>query len=233
MKSLSIIKYLFSIIGLGMLLGALYWYQSIQSFTEEALLTEGTVLELVASRSDDSYVYKPLVRFTTERGESIEFISGTGSNPPGFTVGETVEIFYRAADPQETMINDFFSLWGGPLIVAGMGIIFFIIGGSIILVTLLQKQKEQYLKTNGLPVQTKFQSVEINAHLTVRGRNPYRVLTQWQNPETSEIHVFKSNNLWFDPTDYITEDYITVLIERTNPKKYYVDLSFLPKVAHK
>jgi hypothetical protein len=231
MKTLSIIKYIFTIIGLGMLLGSLYWYQSIQSFTEEALRTEGTVVELVSSRSDDSYVYKPVVRFTTDQGELMEFISGTGSNPPGFTVGETVGIFYLASDPQEAMIDDFFSLWGGPLIVAGMGIIFFVIGGSIFLVSLLQKQKEQYLKTNGLPVQTKFQSVEINTHLSVRGRNPYRVLTQWKNPETSEIHVFKSNNLWFDPTDYITREYITVLIERSNPKKYYVDLSFLPKIA--
>jgi hypothetical protein len=231
-KALSIIKYVFSIIGLGMLLGALYWYQSIQSFTEEALLTKGTVLELVASRSDDSYVYKPVVRFTTERGESIEFISGTGSNPPGFTVGETVEIYYLAADPQEAMINDFFSLWGGPLIVAGIGIIFFIFGGSFFLVTQLRKRKEQYLKTNGLPVQTNFQSVEMNNSITVNGQHPYRVLTQWQNPETSEIHVFKSNNLWFDPTDYITEEYLTVLIDRTNPKKYYVDLSFLPKTAN-
>ena len=231
MKALSIIKYLFTIIGLGMLAAALYWYQSIQSFTEKALLTEGTVVELVSSRSDDSYVYKPVVRFTTDQDEPIEFISDTGSNPPGFTVGETVGIFYLASDPQEAMINDFFSLWGGPLIVGGLGIIFFICGGSIFLVSLLNKRKEQYLKTNGLPIQTKFQSVEINTSLTVNGRHPFRVFTQWQNPETSEIHVFKSNNLWFDPTEYITEEHITVLIERTNPKKYYVDLSFLPKIA--
>ena len=77
----------------------------------------------------------------------------------------------------------------------------------------------------------KFQSVKINRSFKVNGRNPYQILAHWQNPATSELHVFVSDNIWFDPTDYIDQDDIVVLIDKDNPSSYYVDTSFLPKLA--
>ena len=71
----------------------------------------------------------------------------------------------------------------------------------------------------------------INKSLTVNDRSPFLILTQWLNPATSELHIFESNNIWFDPTNHIKTKKIRVFIDRKNPKKYYVDLSFLPKVA--
>ena len=87
------------------------------------------------------------------------------------------------------------------------------------------------LKKNGTRVNAEFQSVQLNTTLKVNGRNPYQILAQWQNPTTTEIHIFNSDNLWFDPTDYIKSDVIEVLVDMQNPKKYHVDTSFLPKIA--
>ena len=87
------------------------------------------------------------------------------------------------------------------------------------------------LKKNGTRVNAEFQSVELNTALKVNGRNPYQILAQWQNPTTTEIHIFNSDNLWFDPTDYIKSDVIEVLVDMQNPKNYHVDTSFLPKIA--
>jgi hypothetical protein len=67
--------------------------------------------------------------------------------------------------------------------------------------------------------------------LSVNDRHPFQIVTQWQNPSTSEIHVFESDNIWYDPSEFITNQRITVYIEKENPKKYWVDLSFLPKMA--
>ena len=67
--------------------------------------------------------------------------------------------------------------------------------------------------------------------VTANTTNPYLIYVQWKKPMTSKLHVFKSENIWFDPTDHINTDEITVLIESNNPKKYYVDTSFLPKLA--
>lgn len=231
MKTLTIMKYVFSIAGLGMLTGAVLWYQNTRVFVQEASVAQGTVVELVRSTSSDSTTYRPVVRFETAGGERVEFTSNTGSNPPGYAKGERVEVLYRSAQPAHARIRGFFSLWGGPLIVGGLGGVFFLIGGGMLLATALKNRREKYLKKYGTRIETTFQSVEINGSLKVNGRSPFRVITQWQNPATSVLHVFTSNNLWFDPTHHISERRITVLIEKNNPGKYHMDLSFLPKWA--
>jgi hypothetical protein len=106
-----------------------------------------------------------------------------------------------------------------------------LIGATIILITLLRGRRDKYLKQQGTPIETEYQRVELNKAFAVNGRHPFRVLTQWQNPATSEVHVFASNNLWYDPSSYIKSNKIRVFIERNNPKKYYVDLAFLPNIA--
>ena len=231
MNVLSIIKYLFTLVGIGMLAGAFYLYGSTRDFLAEAATADATVVELARSRSSDSTTYKPVVQFTSRDGQAIEFISSTGSNPPSYSRGEKVEVLYRPDDPQDARINGFFSLWGGALIVAGLGVVFFLVGGGLLLAAVVKRRNNAYLKHNGTRIVTDYTGVELNTSLRVNGRHPYRVLSQWQNPSTSEIHVFESDNLWFDPEDYIKSDKITVLIDRNNPKKYFVDLSFLPKLA--
>ena len=230
---MGIIKYLFTTVGFGMLIGGFFAYQNTQSFIEKATSTEGVVTELIRSRSSDSesYYYKPVFTFTTLSGESIEIISSTGSNPPSYSEGEIVKVLYLQSEPQSARIDGFASLWLLPLILGAMGGIFFLVGISILLFSTLQKRKEKYLLKHGQQIQTKFQSVEKNHSLEVNGKNPYCILTQWQNPETSELHIFKSGNIWFDPSDFIKEQNIKVFIERNNPKKYFVDISFLPKIA--
>jgi len=231
MKSIAIVKYVFTLVGLAMLTGAFFLYRSSTTFLAEASRTTGTVVDLVASKSDDSTVYKPVVHFTTQNNEAVEFTSNSGSNPPGYTKGETVKVLYRAAAPQDARIDGFFSLWGGALIVGGMGTLFTLIGGSIFLGGLLSARREVYLRKHGLPIQAEFQNVQLNTSLKINGRHPFRVISQWQNPVTSEVHVFESANLWFDPSGYIKDKKITVFIEAANPKRYCVDLSFLPQLA--
>lgn len=220
-----------------MLAATFYFYTNTQEFLKTALTTQGTVTELIRSRSSSSssssssYTYKPVVEFKTQKGEQIEFTSTAGSNPPSYSRGEVVEVFYQKSSPEKAKINGFFSLWGLALIFGVMGTIFTLFGASIILIKYLKNKKIEFLKLRGTPIQAKFQSVEKNGSFAINKRNPYQIYAQWKNPMTSELHIFKSENLWFDPTDHINTDEITVLIERNNPKKYYVDTSFLPKLA--
>lgn len=126
MNPVTLIKYLFSLVGL-ILLGAGYlWQQHTQTFLAGASLAEGTVIGFKVSGSSDSY--HPKVRFTTNEGETIEFTSSSGSRPPAYDKGERVEVLYRPSDPQQAMIKGFFSLWAGPLILGGIGGIFALIG---------------------------------------------------------------------------------------------------------
>ncbi|MBE8726537.1 DUF3592 domain-containing protein [Flavobacterium hungaricum] len=227
---MKIIKYVFLIIGLIALGGALYLYQNKREFLDKAITVQGTVKELISSRSKNSTTYKPLVSFITKDGKQIEYTSSVSSNPPSYEVGEKVEIFYDPADPYDADINGFASLWLGPLVLGILGIIFFSIGFSIILFGRMKQKKIEDLKFNGKSISTKYDHVELNHSYQVNGRSPFLIYSQWLNPATNELHLFKSDDIWFDPTDFIKSEEIKVLIDPVNPKKYYMDISFLPKV---
>lgn len=232
MKAIAILKYVFALVGLAMLVAALVWYQNTRAFMAAAVRTQGTVIDLIAVRSDDSTTYRPVVRFEDSEGRTVEFSSSSSSNPPRYARGEAVSILYRPTDPQDAEIDGYFSLWGGQTILAALGSVFLLIGGGIIIGQRAKRLRDEALRASGTPIETDLQSVEINTSFSVNGRHPFRVLTQWQNPATSEVHVFHSDNLWFDPAKYLPQGQrIKVYIEPGNPKRYYVDLSFLPKLA--
>jgi Protein of unknown function (DUF3592) len=231
MNSVNVIKYGFTALGILLLLVAMYLVQQTRTFYREASKAQGTVIDLVRGRSSSSRTYAPVVRFVTEAGESIEFTSDTGSNPPSYSEGEIVEVLYRPETPHAARINGFFALWLGPLVSSGLGTVFTLIGGAMLSAPMLAARKQAHLRQSGTCIVTTFQSVGENTGITVNGRHPFRVFTQWTNPATSQIHVFESENLWFDPAPYINTRDIAVFIERNNPKRYFVDLSFLPKLA--
>ncbi|NTW69756.1 MAG: DUF3592 domain-containing protein [Chlorobiaceae bacterium] len=237
MKVLTIIKYLFTVLGIAMLLGTLYINESTRSFMSQAIKTEGTVVRLAESWSGgstvshNSSIYRPVVRFRDRNGLQHEFISSSGSNPPSYLEGEKVELLYLPDKPENAQINEFVSLWAGSIILGGLGTLFLFVGGGIFFVPMLKKQKNDVLRAEGTPIETEFQSVLINTAVSVNGNCPFQVVTQWKNPATSEIHIFKSDNIWYDPSQYIRNKRIRVFIDRNNPKRYYVDLSFLPKLA--
>ena len=232
MKTINTLKYIFTLTGIGLLAGAFYMYLSTSEFLEKATRVDGTVIDLIASRSSDSTTYKPVVSYTTLEGVNLEFTSSSSSNPPAYSRGERVDVFYLPDAPHDAKINGYFSLWGAATILAILGSVFFLIGGGIMLAGILKARKDEYLKTYGVRILTDFQSVELNKSVTVNGKHPFRVLCQWQHPLTSEIHIFESDNLWYDPSAHIKVSNITVFIEKDNPKKYYVDLAFLPKLAN-
>jgi hypothetical protein len=231
MRVFTIIKYVFTALGLCMLVGAFFIYRSTSGFLASAQTAEGTVIDLVASRSSDSTTYRPVVRFVTDDGRTIEFTSSAGSNPPSYSRGETVPVLYTPKTPEDAKINGFFALWGGVTILGGLGAVFFVIGAAFFLVVGQTRRKNEYLRSQGQPIETQLQGVERNTSIRANGTHPYRVVTQWQNPATGAVHVFKSENLWYDPTQFLQRDRITVLIERDNPRRYLVDLSFLPQRA--
>lgn len=228
---MKIVKFVFGLVGVVFMGVGYFWYSSTADFVDEAVHTTGTVTELVLRRTSDSRAYHPAITFVDRQGESISFISNTGSSSPDYSKGDIIDILYLANKPQNAKINGFFSLWGGSLIFGGLGSIFFLISVGLVIYPIMKKRKDQHLQNTGTPIKTEFQRVELNESYSVNGRHPFQLVTQWQNPSSSQIHVFRSNNLWFDPTDYVNRDHITVFIEKDDPETYYMDISFLPELA--
>ncbi|WPN51990.1 DUF3592 domain-containing protein [Pseudomonas sp. P9_2] len=231
MKMLSVIKYLFSIVGVVLLVGAIFAYKSSSEFLTVAVPAQGTIIDLIKNTSGDSVSYHPVVRFITNDGQTVEFKSSTGGHASSYPVGETIEVLYTPHNPEDATIKSFFAVWGAVLVTTVLGAGFVFIGVILFLVGFLKNRKKDYLQKNGIAVEARIQSVEVNYSLTMNQENPFVIICQWLNPETSELHMFQSENIWFDPLPYMEREVIKVLIEKNNPKKYYVDISFLPKLA--
>ncbi|MFP4016932.1 MAG: hypothetical protein ACLFUI_07845 [Halanaerobiales bacterium] len=65
----------------------------------------------------------------------------------------------------------------------------------------------------------------------MNGRSPYQIKGQWLNPSRNKVNVFKSKYIWYDPSDYIDVEEITVKTDPQNIDNYYMDISFLPDQA--
>lgn len=233
MKVLKIISGVFSAVGLGMLVGSVFIFSNTSRFIAGATEAQGTVIALDRSRSSSGSgsTYRPVVEFTSATGKRIEFTGGVGSNPPSHRVGEPVTVLYRPADPYSARIKSFFQLWFGFLIVFMLGLVFAAIGLGMIVVRGRGRKRADWLRQHGRRMPTSFTGVELNSSLRVNGRSPYRIISQSPDPATNSVRVFHSENIWFDPSQYIQRETIDVLVDPGNPKKYVMDTSFLPALA--
>jgi hypothetical protein len=233
MKKPGFISIIFAFIGAGLLLGAIALGVSTRKFIATAKHAEGTVTELLEKRDKDdgSITYTPVVGFIAASGANVSFTSSFSSKPAAYDVGEKVGVLYAPDDPNDARIDGFGSLWLGPLILGGLGVVFGGIGFGILIVSRLDKRKREWLMAYGTEVQAEFASVERNTSLKVNGRSPWRIIAQWQNPESGQLHVFNSENLWFDPTKYVTTKQLKVLLDPKDLKRYHVDTAFLPQLA--
>ena len=142
-------------------------------------------------------------------------------------MGEAVEVLFV---PGDARIKGFGSLWLGPLILGGLGTVFSAIGLSILLVGRANARKAEYLMAYGNAIQTDVQGVVYNTSLTVNGRHPWRITSQWLDPASNKVRVFNSADLWFDPTRFLAAKQVTVLLDPKNPQRYHMDVSFLPEL---
>ena len=229
-KNLGRFSYIFLGIGCLMLVISVLLWISTKRFIARAATTHGTVVELIESRDNDGSTWKPVVRYQAPDGQVITYTANFSSNPPAYDVGETVEVMYAPDDPQDVKIRGFMSLWFAPTLLGGMGLIFGGVGGGILLARRGGERKKNYLMAYGNAIETDLQGVERNTTLEVNGRHPWRITSQWLDPVTNKLRVFYSENLWFDPSRFVTAKQVTVLLDPKDPKRYHMDLSFLPEL---
>lgn len=231
MKIFNYFNYIWTIIAGLLILMSVYIFKNNIDFTQKAQISQGKVIMVAVDKSGKSATYKPVVEFYDHKDNRIELVSLEGSNPPKYTVGDKVEILFNPEDPIDAKINSFSSIWGGVLIMAIIGIVFFVIGCISISKEKKKRAIVNFLKSNGTSIETDFQNVVVNDSCSLNGKHPYQIISQWFNPATSQIHIFTSDNIWFDPSDYLKDNKIKVLIDSKNAQNYIVDLSFLPSIG--
>ncbi len=89
MKTINTAKKILMIIGIGSLIGSFFFYKNTTEFMETAILTKGTVIELLeeyssktSSSSDQTVTYRPVILFFDNAGNKVIHTSSTSSTPP-------------------------------------------------------------------------------------------------------------------------------------------------------
>jgi len=131
----AILRLVFGAVGLVLCAVAWLLHHNTATFIASASRTQGEVMRLLhveSSKRNESGTWKPLVRFKAPSGEIIEFAPSSSSSPPAYEVGETVDVFFDPNDPQDAMLDGFFSLWGGAAITGGLGLVFLLVAAGLL-----------------------------------------------------------------------------------------------------
>jgi len=227
-----VIIVIFAIAGIGLLTGGFLAFENVQRFVQAAAHTEGVVTGNVRqSGYRGGSRFYPRVRFRTEDGREVSFVSNVGTRPAIYRVNDAVKVIYDPRDPNRARIRSVINLWLVPIILGALGTLFSSVAGIVGVVKIQAARKAAWLQENGLPIQAEFTRVALDRSVRVNGLHPYRIVCQWLDPTANKVYIFESAAIWFDPTAYITTKTLQVVIDRGNPRRYIVDTGFLPKAG--
>lgn len=124
----------FTLFGLLFLGVGIYSFVNAYQFVNDpaVLKTSGTVVELVPRRSTSSnnsgsVTYAPVISFTKADGTTHTFESNGSSNPPSYSVGQSVGIMYKGA---EYKLDSFEGTYLSPVIFSVIGLVISAIGAG-------------------------------------------------------------------------------------------------------
>lgn len=225
------IKYIVLVLGGMTLLLASVLFYTAQEFDQQSVETSGVVTELVYKTVGSKPGYAPAIRFYTKQGRMIDFVSSKAHVTSKYELGDEVTILYNQKEPTDAVVKGFFSVWGASIAFGLVGCILFFLGCLLVVREKRKAKKIKQLLSSGTAVQANITHIGLDTSYKVGDTNPFQIQAQWLDPATQSVHVFKSEHIWYDPSDHIVKDSIRVYIDRVNPKKYYMDISFLPKLA--
>lgn len=145
-----------------------------------------------------------------------------------YPTGHHFEILYKETDPSSATLSSFSELWIIPIFSFIMFFIFFSIPMVMTIIPFMRKRKIAYLKRNGKKLKATIGSIKINPTEWENDNFPFQIHAHYTPKGRKRAKVYKSDNIWFDPTSHIDGDEITVYVDSNNPKNYWVDTSFLP-----
>lgn len=118
--------------GLLFVIGAFLFIRT-RIFLGKAHEVKGTVVRMVYSRSSKGGGgYSPIYQFRTIDGQTIEQRDNLSTNPPMFKEGQQIDVLYDPANPQNSRIKRFMSLYFTSILLCGMGLIFGCVGVGLL-----------------------------------------------------------------------------------------------------
>lgn len=221
----NLIWIIFAIMGVIFVIIGLIVCKNVYNY-DDKVETVGIITEISSYLDyDNERNYTVYVSYTVE-GEKYESILNGYS--ASFYEGKEIKIYYDKDDPSKIGMKSMDLLI---LIFPGIGLIFFIIGGTGIFVKINNKKLEKNLKENGELIYANYVETILNTSYQVNGKSPYNIICEWNNPVDNKKYIFKSKNIWLNPENIIEEKNINqfpVYINK-DKKKYIIDIEVLTK----
>jgi hypothetical protein len=223
---------LFILVGAGCLVGMVFSIASTQAFLNRSLAAEGEVVDVVTrldqdSDDDDGVSVHSLIRFRDRDGNPFVFQSSATASGWLFK-GRKVKVRYPPGNPADARsVDTFTEVWGLSLFLLLFGMFFAGMGAPFFWLGIRDDLREKRALSYSREIRAKVKEVARNTFITVNGNSPYQIKAQWLDPDTRQVHVFKSRDLWQDPSGYVTDE-VLVRTDPRNPGKYWMDISFLP-----
>jgi hypothetical protein len=215
-----------------MAIAGLLFYKT-ESFESKGILTQGTVVKMLPSRGGTGthhggYTYAPVVTFIANDNKEHTCRSNIYSSPPSYSVGDKADVYYNPANPDDAVLGGA-SAFLATYILGGIGLLFSGIAAMFYFIIVKNTGTKELMET-GRKIQADFISVDVNTSIAINGRNPYIIHSQWMDSLENKVYSFKSKSIWFDPKPFLANrNKIDVYIDQNNPKKYFMDIFFLPK----
>lgn len=187
--------------------------------------TTGEVISLVEYRSSDwANTFAPVVRYKCWTRDTTATSNMSSTSHPN--VGDTIWIYCSEERPEEFVIDSFIDKYFWLIFVWAWCIILFIAIGILI----YQRYRNDsiiQLRSSGERIEWTVLLIRQNTLVTMMNKHPFIIEVEYRDSLNS-YYLFKSDNLWKDPSEYI-QPWMTlwVFVERGNLKKYWVDTSFL------
>lgn len=207
---------IFSLLGIGMLVWAVFAVFSSLSYVQRAEKVVG-VIEDIGNHTLVSYSYEGEQRTTS--------LSETSSS---MEVGDSITLYVSRKNPDR--VKSWIGLWLFPLIMGGIAIPFTAVGIGFLIAVCRAGRKKKRLLAQGKKLLAEVTGGRTNFNQEINGRHPSKLECCYADPFTGEEYRFSSANVWFDPELYRGRQ-VAVYVEPENYAVYYVDVSSLDETG--
>ena len=113
----------------------------------------------------------------------------------------------------------------------GVGGVFLVLGVAFLVLMIRRRMIHNRLFTQGHYIMAQVTSDMPNYNVRINGCCPYFAECSYTDPNTGILHLFRSRDIYFDPTAIAMDAMVPVYVDPDNFRHYYVDIdSVLPKV---
>jgi hypothetical protein len=213
-------KILFVLCAIGIAAGV-YIYLEAKSFQKTAKVTVGTVVNSGLSRYE--------IRYTSDDG--IERIYKGNQSSKGRTHhnGDETKVFYKTDDPDTVRISDGVKFGKKMVFYTSLLLLFNVYS----VYQGRKRDKSEYIfRTTGRKAEAQILKIDIDKTISIKGQNPYFLDCSWVDPITGREYTHTIRYVWKGPKILLAgRSSIDVYIDRNDPEKYFMDISFLGEVA--